>query len=407
MKNLFSLLCLFSSLSLFAQEDILIKAEEVTSHLNGANLEIYAGATQVYNAKQRIKFARNSLLPKLNIWRLSTVLVDWRGAGEVLSQDLVPFLVPANWQRVKESKLLSEATMEGFHGLKKNTIFQSKLMYFQLQQEIYQSNLHKEYLATLNKILASLSGQTHFNHQINQWYLDLSYKKALIEFDILEMDKLILEERQQLSLALGLNSQFIIKPESLSLDSDLGLQNQNDFFHKEEDVLLHSCELKEFDFILQVAPKIKNEITWNILGISDISRGAGGGIFDEIPIQDGLGFATKSSLKIHKKQLELLQKQKEGVAQVLLRQIQSITYRIKLLEQQKKVSLDKLKILQLAKEQMQLRLTLGENFNPMHLSELEQKLVLAKNSTISISFAIRSEYEKLKRLFEKDEYDIH
>lgn len=407
MKNILILFCIITSLNLLAQQDVLIKVDDVANKLKDSNLELYAGATQVYNAKQRIKFARNSLLPKLNIWRLASVLVDWKAAGEVLAQDLVPFLVPANWQRVKESKLLGEATNEGFHGLQKNTIFQTKLMYFQLQQEIFQNELQREYLSKIDKILVSLSGQTHFNNQINQWFRDLSYKKTLIEFDIIEMNKLISEERQQLSLALGLNSKELMMPEKLESNFGMEIQDYSDADENEEDVLFQSCELKEFDYVLKAAPKVKKEINWNVLGVSDISRGAAGGVFDDIPIQDGLGFGMGSSLKIHKQQIELLKKQREGVSQILLRQIQSIAYKIKLLEQQHKISLDKLELLEQDKEQMQLRFTLGANFNPVVLADLEQRFSLAKISIANISLTIKSEHEKLKRLFEKDEYKIH
>ncbi len=390
MKNILILFCIITSLNLLAQQDVLIKVDDVANKLKDSNLELYAGATQVYNAKQRIKFARNSLLPKLNIWRLASVLVDWKAAGEVLAQDLVPFLVPANWQRVKESKLLGEATNEGFHGLQKNTIFQTKLMYFQLQQEIFQNELQREYLSKIDKILVSLSGQTHFNNQINQWFRDLSYKKTLIEFDIIEMNKLISEERQQLSLALGLNSKELMMPEKLESNFGMEIQDYSDADENEEDVLFQSCELKEFDYVLKAAPKVKKEINWNVLGVSDISRGAAGGVFDDIPIQDGLGFGMGSSLKIHKQQIELLKKQREGVSQILLRQIQSIAYKIKLLEQQHKISLDKLELLEQDKEQMQLRFTLGANFNPVVLADLEQRFSLAKISIANISLTIKS-----------------
>lgn len=391
---------------LFAQQDTLIKMNGLTEKLKSSNPDIYTGATQVYNANQKIKFARSALLPKLNIWRVASIIIDWKSVADILTQDVIPFLVPSNWLKMKESKILYEATNEGFHSLQKNTIFQTKLMYLQLQQEIYQRLLQEDYLLSIDKMLATLDGQTHFNNSMSQTYRDLSYKKSVLQMDILKLENLILEERNLLSMALGLKPNELLMPEEINPVLLKKSSNMNYIKDYNTDVLLYSCELKEFDSLIKVAPKVKGEIYWNLLGVTNISRGAAGGIFDEIPIQDGLGFGKNTSLRIHKKQLDLLNKQREGIAQILLRQVDTISSNFKFLEQQKAISFEKLALLEIDHEQLQLESIFGTNFNPLKLSETEQKIVLTKILIANLSLALFSEQEKLKRLYEQDDYSI-
>jgi hypothetical protein len=405
-SNIFVTIFLLISSLAFAQKDVVININDIAPSLKKSNQDLYEGATQVYKAKARIQFSRNSLLPKLNLWRLSSVLIDWKSAGEVLSQDLVPFLVPSNWLRVKQAKLLSDATVEGFHGLQKNIIFQTKLIYFQLQKDVYQLELQKQFLNSITKTKNILEEQIHFSQEIKNWHEELKHKKNQLELDLLIMDKLIMEERLQLSIMLGLATDELMKPVEWSFDSTEESFLMNFKSKQHEGVNNYSCELKQFDLLIQIAPKVKREIYWNILGVSETSRGVSGGVFDDIPIQDGLGFGMGASLKIHKSQVELLKRQRDGVAQVLSRQEQSISYNFGILKSQKIIAQEGVKDYEMDLELLKIRFSLGERYDPIYQTELEHKLTLQKIAVIHHEFDLRSEHEKLKRLFELDEYKI-
>lgn len=299
---MWKLLFLFCTTLALAQTDVPFKLQDVAEKIKTSNLGTIEGATRVYNSRQQIKFARASLLPKLNIWRLSSVLVDWKAAADVITQDLVPFLIPGNWQRAKQAKIFAEATNESFHSLSKNTIFHAKLQYFQLQQDTYQYELQQKLLLEIDKAVESIAGQIHFKPELLQWYQELLYQKTLIESDLLSLSQLIWQERQQLSTSLGFTSDDIVLVDEFT-PAELIFSRSEEI---QRDSLDASCELKEYDQLLKVSKSVKKEIQWNVFGVSDISRGAGGGVFDAVPIQDGLGFGSGASFKIHKSQIELL-----------------------------------------------------------------------------------------------------
>lgn len=391
----------------FTQTNLDVPLNQVAAKLKASNLEIYEGAARVYNAKQKIKFARANLLPKLNIWRLATVIVDWKSAADVITQDLVPFLVPGNWKRVKQVKILSAATNEGFHGLSKNMIFHTKLQYFQIQQDLYQYKLQKILYDSTSKALNSLEGQTQLKSEILLWYQELKFKKTSLEADLINLTQLTWEERQQLSLSLALDNNQIILPEAIN-SSILDEQTNNESeIQVSDDVISNSCELKEFDLILKAAPSVKKEIQWNVLGVSEISRGAGGGAFDSIPIQDGLGFGSGSSVKIHKSQVELLKKQKDGVTQTLQRQIQTIQKNRISIKELTNILEEKTSMVDQEIENAKLQMTFGSAVSPVTIIDLEQKKLIIEIERLALYFQNKVEIEKIKRLYGLEDYHLH
>lgn len=389
----------------FSQTDLPLKLKDVAEKIKTSNLEVYDGATRVYNARQRIKFARASLLPKLNIWRLGSVIIDWKSAADVITQDLVPFLVPGNWQRVRQVKVFNEATNESFHGLTKNVIFHAKLQYFQLQQDLYQSSMQEDLLVLVNQMLKDISGQIYIRPELAAWVRDLNFQKTQIESDLLNFKQLIWEERQQLSIALGIETNSIILPEKISnfensSDSEIQIDESN------TDFINSSCELKEYDHLIRIAPSIKKEIEWNVLGVSEIARGAGNGVFDSVPIQDGFGFGMNSSLKIHKSQTELLKKQREGVVQILTRQNQSIQKNFQRIKESSLVIEERMKIVNQELDILKMQMTIGSPVHPIQLLNLQQKKILVGIESIANYFQEKIEIEKIKRLYGQEDYEF-
>lgn len=397
-KLLFLLYTTFS----FAQVDVPVKLQDVAEKIKTSNLGTIEGAARVYNSRQQIKFARASLLPKLNIWRLASVIVDWKSAADVITQDLVPFLIPGNWQRAKQAKVFAKATNESFHNLLKNTILHAKLQYFQLQQDVYQYELQEILLSEVDKTIDSIEGQIHFKPEVFQWYQELLYQKTLIESDLVNLNQLIWLEKQQLSITLGFTSNEVVLAENFipmklvfSLPEELA-----------KDSLEVSCELKEYDHLISVSKNVKKEIQWNVFGVSDISRGAGGGVFDAIPIQDGLGFGSAASFKIHKSQVELLKKQRDGVVQVLNRQKQNIQKNLKSIEAELAVIRKRTQLIKKEIEQAQTQISFGTEISPAYLVTLKQKNVLNDVEQIAAYFKYQVELEKLKRLNGAEDYDL-
>jgi hypothetical protein len=400
MKSIFIWMVIIPSLA-FAQDSINypLKLSEVAAQLKLSNEGLNLGQLQVNNARQRVRFARANLLPKLNIWRLSSVLIDWRSAGEVLAEDLVPFLVPANWQRVKEEKLFKSALEESIHGLQKNTILQAKLLYLQLQQDTNHWKLQRDYYDALQSLVEDLKQQSLLNPNLYMSYVEASHQHHRLATDLLDLELLIAEERQQLSLALGLSSPFLAE----TVEEDYVVSTSTTMDSNPDD---HSCELKEFDYLLDAASHVKREIQWSILGTSDQSRGIAGGVFNEIPVQGGLGLGMGASLNIHRNQVSQLKRSRQGIAEIVARQGQLIVTGLNLTKEQLKIAMEKLDELKLEMDYLILQRSLGSQFNFMQWMNLLQELTLQKIEISHLQMKINGQLEKQARMLELGDYHI-
>ena len=143
-----------------------ISLDEVTSKVLKQNLTVLQNAEKVYQAKTSIDEARLSMLPKLNLWNVLKVVVDWPAILDV-AQEIAPFLVPSNWFRLKETEILYVAEKEGYVALQANEIFAARNLYFKvlMDQDLY------EYLIKHEAELALVRG-------IAEDRLDLGFESA-------------------------------------------------------------------------------------------------------------------------------------------------------------------------------------------------------------------------------------
>lgn len=402
LKLLLLFLALFLAKS-WAQEDVIIPYKDIAFITNTNNVEVFIGAQKVYNAKHRIKFARAALLPKLNLWRVASILIDWKTAGDVLAKDLVPFLVPSNWQRLKEAKIFENIENESQHVVLNNIILHNKLMYLQIQEDQYLHAQYKSYLEFIDKIISEVEPLIGLSVSAHAWTIDLKTKRNKIKSEILSLEKLLWEERLVLSQSLGIDSDKIIK---LDLIDSFLITAKEELVNINE-VLEHSCEIHEYNYLLKVAPKIKKEIIWNIFGVSEGIRGVADGIFDEIPIQDGLGFGMGSSLKIHKSQMEIISKQREGVIQSVKRQFQNIKFNLDNLNIAIRNLDERLSLLNEEKDHIKMQLIMGAKVDPILQVEHEEKILLAEVTKMHQLIALKAEEEKMLRLAGREDYLIN
>ena len=103
--KILTLFCLVFSGFVFAQEPTVITLSDVANHVKKQNYEVLQNAQRVYQARETINFSRRSLMPRLNLWSIATVVIDWRSAIGLVDE-IAPFLVPNNWLRVKQSEIL-------------------------------------------------------------------------------------------------------------------------------------------------------------------------------------------------------------------------------------------------------------------------------------------------------------
>jgi hypothetical protein len=115
MKKLILILSLFLTSNSFA-ETIELRIEDVVKKVSNENYMVLENAERVYQRKEKIKYSRAGLLPKLNIWNLlkiPAIIIDPLAVGDII-QDIAPFLVPANWFKVGQAKHLYTSQQEQY-----------------------------------------------------------------------------------------------------------------------------------------------------------------------------------------------------------------------------------------------------------------------------------------------------
>lgn len=320
MKALISISILLLSLNSWSVTILTI--DQLTAKVKSQNLTVLQNAEKVYQAKLSIDEARLNLLPKLNLWSLSKVAMGPSALLDVV-QDIAPFLVPANWFRLKETEILYQAQREGFRALQANEIYAARSLYLKvlLDQEMYASL--EKYQAELLSIKNIVEDRVILGMEKPELAREIQVQYLKINEDVSQLKLLVSYEKSTLNQALG-----------LPVDEDIRLVPVNFNFIKlgvidyktwEKAAVINSPELKQYDQFIRVLPKIKKEIYFSFLGVPTLSRGTAGGIFDGIPTSQGLGFATATQIAIVKTQGKILEMQKNGIAETLKRQVLNVS----------------------------------------------------------------------------------
>lgn len=312
--KIYILLFIFS-FSAFARE---IKIEDVSKYVGSKNYVVLENAQLTYQSQEAVGFARNNLLPQLNVWDVAGIAFSWSNALGVV-QDIAPFLVPANWFRVKEQKILFEAQKFGYNAVWANQIAVSKALFYRLDHDIKLLSSIKKNIKDLGNIHTILKTREIFGGAqigdskiLEQRILELQDDQKRIEY-------LIAEEKSKLKyiLAIGAEEDISLKAIDLELETKPFLE-----FNKLYPVALtKSPEIKQFKEFIKVIPQIKKEVRFSFLGTSSISRGVGGGIFDDIPVQRGLGFGAGNTMAILRSKEEIMKLQLIGVEETIKNQL--------------------------------------------------------------------------------------
>lgn len=290
---------------------------EVAQKVKTLNYTIEENRIRVNQSKEQAKYARLSLLPKLNLWKLLDFSSDTKGIFGFI-EDLVPFLIPANWSRAKQAEILSTASLDSYQSLWGNEVLNAKILYTSILND-------KNLLAQLKnnqKIIQDLyqlaEARSEFGH--DEMMIKNHLKSLLLQNneDMLVLNQTLKEEKMRLLylMTLPVETKFELT----------SIQDKKAPALKSKDVVAiidRSPEILLYDKLIQVSGLLKEEIYFSFLGGSSISRGFAGGVFDNVPTDGGLGFATPTQIKIAKDQTAILTKQKEAALAMIKMQYTS------------------------------------------------------------------------------------
>lgn len=384
-----------------------ITIDDVVKKVSSENYSVYANALRVYQAKESIQVARMNLLPKLNVWRIAGVAVD-TAMGNYASAlgiigDIAPFLVPANWFRLEAAKVLYKAEKEGYRALWANELMTAKALYVHLllDQSLYDHVQQSE--QELKDLLVIVSSREMLGGAPQGASRDIEVRLLALQEDMRQLEVLIGEEESLLAYMMGLGSGFVVKPAPLKMPNFESMQplDYSDFEFRAVD---SSPEIRQFDHFIEASDSVRKEVVYAFLGTSSMSRGVGGGIFDNIPIQDGLGFGTPASMRIVSAQKEILKTQRRGIEETVKRHLRLLVNQYNLDLKSYSNLKRQVELTVAANEQLYERLSLGQDVDMLELIEASRNHIQADVSFFAIKYRFITNEDKLARLIFHGDY---
>lgn len=385
---------------------ITITLADVVKKVSTENYLVYGNALRVYEAKEAIKVARGNLLPKLNLWKIAKIVIDPTSVLDLFVEDIAPFAVAGNWFRLDETKILYLAEQEAYRALWANEVMTAKSLYIHLLldqsllEHIEQSAKELEELLVIVQSRELLGGANQGASR------DIEVRLLALQEDRRSLEVLINEEESLLSYMMGFPAETEVKPAPISMPDFSALEplDYGDFLFRTLD---SSPELRQYNHFIKAADYVKKEAgNWSVLGVSNMSRGVAGGVFDNIPVQDGLGFGKWASQRIVSARKEALQIQKKGIEETIKRQLKLLVNNYNL-DLENYASLKKRE--ELTKEsiaQLFERLELGQNVEAIELIEASRNHIQADTSFFAVKFRFLSNENKLERLIFHGDYNM-
>ena len=390
---------LFASFSVSAQAQE-IRLDEIVKKVSSNNYQVLGEAQKVYQAKESVRFSRGELLPSLNLWKIASAIVD---PFSLISQDIAPFLVPANWFRLSQAEKLYLAEREGYRALWANELFTAKILFYQAHLDTQLAkrveSLGKDFKVILEiaELRQRLGG---LQPGIAQ---EIRLKTLALEEDSMRLSQTLRDQSRQLAYVLGIPQTEGATLAQWSFPDPLQLPSI-----KPEDVLWRarsiSPERRQHQHILEAIPSLKGEIGFTILGLASNSRGTAGGVFDNIPMPSGLGFSTGPALRIAEAQKKRIELQLLAVEETLARDVFMNVENLDLEKRALRSTMERVAISEQLLEQLKTRIGLGDLIDPLAVSETYRNWVIAQTSYVQQLLKATVLWERIQRITFSGDY---
>lgn len=382
-----------------------LRLEDIAEKVSNDNFLVIENAERVYQKKENIKFSRANLLPKLNIWnllKLPAVFVDPLAVGDII-QDVAPFLVPANWFKLGQSKHLYKAQKEQYRALWANEVNTAKLLFVSVYRDEVFSNLVDEKQAKYKEIMEIAKTRNIFgNGNLFAYNLIRDRYLSLVE-DSRNLENLLYSETKELQFLTGINNEedVIIKAPQLPV---LDGADQIDFSKIIFKAIEASPEVFQYEHLMNALSKVKGQINFSILGASTFSLGEGNGVFDHIPIQDGLGFGMGASVRITKSEGRILKTQLKATIETIKKQVNVLVKEYNSLITNYNITQERIELAKSNYNAMMSHIAVGGSLDVMEMIEILDNLYASRILLLSYKFRFSDLVEKLKRITFSDDY---
>lgn len=416
MKTLLLSFIILLSPQVFSQSKEVIEVDinQVVKKVSTEDFNVYQSALRVYQAKEGVTVARMNLLPKLNVWNLATgALAIFTGgpAGAVggalsIVEDIAPFLIPANWFRVSQAKIFYKADLEGYRALWGNEVLTAKSVYFHLLLDSSLLDHIRKSRSELEEIYRIVRVRETFGGSPEKVSIEIKQRLLSLDEDARALQVLINEEQSLLAFMMGYPVGTRLKAKAVKLpDYDsLELLNYEDFVFRATDT---SPEIKQFDYLIEASQYARREVKYSFLGASSISRGLTGGVFDDLPVQAGLGFGTGASLRIVRAQKEILRVQRDAVAETVRRHLKLLVDNYNLDVNNYHNYNERVKLAKKSLNNLYKRIRFGEEVTSLELIEASRNHIDADTALYAVMYRFLSSEDKLSRMIFHGDYSKH
>jgi len=404
-KEIILIFVILNSTLLFAAKPSKVMSiDDVVVRVGNSNFKVYGNALKVYQAKTNIDKARWDLLPKLNLWSIAGMVIDPFSVIEKIPE-VAPFLVPGNWFRIEEVKILHLAETEGYRALWGNEIFIAKTLYKNIlfDQQILQHV--QTSIKEMEKIHQIIKTREVFGGVPPGTARDIEIRLLGLKLDQQNLQVLLSLEHDNFTYSMGLPAGENIKlsPVKIPVIEDLKPIDPREYEFR---LLTYSPERRQFDHFLSVLNYIKKEIMFSFLGVSQVSRGVAGGIFDDFPIPNGAGLGMGAAMKIIDSQKEIMKTQKLGIEETLKRQLRAVSFQYN----SDLANYDNFKrrmmLSRESRDALTRRIELGESINVLDLSESTRNLIQSQTALYAIKYRVMTSIDRVQRLIFSDDYSM-
>ncbi len=376
----------------------LISLEDVSNKVRNSNFMVLENAQRVYQAKETINFNKKNLLPKLNLWNILRTPFTWQGAVDIV-QDIAPFLVPNNWFKVGQSRQFYYAYQEQYRALWANEVMTSKLLYTNTVRDIHFLKVLKDYSGKLNELVKIAENRQIFGSVQPSTIRFLKIKSIEINEDIRKLSNLVFEEKKALSYLMGINQEeeLTLKKIELPKVEELSRLKFDTFVFKALDA---APEITQYKYLKEALRYTRRYVYFSFLGGSSNSQG----IFNNIPVQDGLGFGAASSIRISNSESHILDLNKESTKEVLKKSLYNLVNNFNSYIDNIENQTQRRGLARENYEALRNNLAMGLDIDPLEMLESVQNEFDASISLVHYQYGVVTTMERLKRMIFNGDY---
>lgn len=389
-KIIISLSLFFSMVSSAAVIDLVT----VTERAKKNNYTVLQNAERLYQSKMTMVKSRTDLLPSLNLW---DILNSVTGFEVALIEDICPFLIPSNWFRKSENELLYQADKLGYRALVANEVMNARAIYWRILHDQDLIQILDGHLKELDEISEAIRIREEIGVVPVGTTRELKIRQLGLRDDWNQLRLLFQRELISLTMALGYPAEqhHIIRKDELKVIDRVGRINAD---NELKYVLALSPELQQFEYFVRVIPNLRGEVYFAILGAGKASRGLPGGVFDNLPTLNGLGFSQAPVLKIIASQERLLKIQRDGVKETLKRQWQGFINEFTLGLERRTNLAERIRLTNEAKAYIEEKIKRGQNINIFELLDISRSLMDSQIAYVALQYHLRAQLDIRDRL---------